>query len=197
LQGLLQGALEQIIALAVFFLSPAIQYVLLKNFSKNEGKPQLWYLPRYGFRLVIRNLPGKRILSDLKYRTVLRLTIPRSEGSSVATYQDYTLVEQDDFFLFPGNDQVLLTFRLEGAQEDNIDFILTNKLGKEKKRISLSKFDRIISCYTANVENILNLDIKIGKQAEIKTTSLIRIWKSIQEEDVESRFEIDRIRDVG
>jgi len=92
---------------------------------------------------------------------------------------------------------VLLTFRLESAQEDNIDFILTNKLGKEKKRISLSKFDRIISCYTANVENILNLDIKIGKQAEIKTTSLIRIWKSIQEEDVESRFEIDRIRDVG
>lgn len=180
MQSILQGALEQLVALGAFFLFPAIQYILLKRFSRHEGKPQLWYLPKYGFRLVIRNLPGKKTLSNLKYRTILRLTIPRSEGSSVATYDDYTLIEQEDFFLLPGNDQVLLSFRLEGTRQDNIELIVTNKLGEEKERIPLSKFDRIISFYTANVENFFNFDINISKQTEIKSSSLQLTWASIQ-----------------
>jgi hypothetical protein len=60
------------LALAAFFAFPAIQYLLLKRFARNEGQPELWYLPKYSFRLVIRNIPGKRALSDLKYCARLR-----------------------------------------------------------------------------------------------------------------------------
>ncbi len=41
---------------------------------------------------------------------------------------------QDDFFLFPGNDQILICFRIEGENVDTLDFVVTDKLGKEKER---------------------------------------------------------------
>ena len=52
--------LGQFLALFTFFAFPAIQYIILKRFSKEHGKPELWYLPTFGFRLVIRNIPNKK-----------------------------------------------------------------------------------------------------------------------------------------
>lgn len=187
-------ALGQLLGLITFFAFPAFQYFSLKLFAKNEGQPQLWYLPQYGFRFVIRNLPGKRTLSDIKHRALLRKIITSSSGASVSTYQDDVLLEREDFFLFPGNDQILVSFKLDG-KDDAIDFVLTDKLGQEKRRIPLEEFDRLICDYVATVENILNFDIKLAKRAEMESSTLRSIWKEL--EGQECSFPIDRIRNVG
>src|SRR5256885_2079274 len=98
----LKETLGQLVALATFFAFPAVQYILLRRFSRNEGNPQLWFLPAYGFRLVIRNLPGKRTLSELKLRAKIRSVVPRSLGASAATLVEDVLIDREDFFLFPG-----------------------------------------------------------------------------------------------
>lgn len=190
---ILDVAIGQLLGLVAFFALPAVQYFSLKAFAKKEGLPELWYLPRYGFRLVIRNLPGKRALSDIKQRALLRRTIPPSSNVSVATYQDELLVEREDFFLFPGTDQVLVSFKLEGS-DDTLYFVLTDKLGQEKKRVSFENFDGLICDYVATVENVLNFDVKIAKRAEMKSSTLRSIWNGLKEQ--ECSFPLDRIRNV-
>lgn len=112
---LIQIIVGQIVALAAFFAFPVVRYILLKRISKRDGKPELWYLPDYGFRIVIRNLSGKRTLSGIHHQAIARRIIPASSGASVATYQDEQLSSRSDFFVFSGVDQVLLSFRLEGS----------------------------------------------------------------------------------
>jgi len=187
----------QLLALVAFFAFPAFQYIVLRQFSKREGAPQLWFLPRYQcFRLVIRNIPGKRTLSELKTRAVLRAIVPATEGATVASFMDEVLPTGEDFFLFPGNDHTLISFRLERTSSNSIDFILADKLGVEKKRFSLNTFQRLICDYTANIENLLNFDIKMGKRAEVSSESLGKIFAEIDARPIERSFPIDRIRDV-
>src|SRR4051794_14610693 len=112
-----QTFIGQLLALLTFFAFPAIQFFILKRFSRKEGRPELWYLPSFGFRLVIRNLPYKKTLSELRYKTVLRKIIPGDLASSVSTLQDETLIEKEDFFLFPGYDQILICFKIIGKSE--------------------------------------------------------------------------------
>lgn len=183
-------------ALITFFAFPTIRYFLLRRFSRKEGAPQLWFIPAYGFRLVIRNLPGKRSFSELKTRAMLRTIVPSGNDVTVNTFMDRMLISVDDFFLFPGTDQTLVSFRLERASADLIDFIFTDKLGTEQKRFSLNTFDKLICDYTANLENIFNFDIKMGKRAEITSTSLAKILSQIDAHSVERMFPLDRIRDV-
>src|SRR6267378_2193970 len=100
----------QLVALATFFAFPALQYVFLKWSSRRKGEPELWYLPAYGFRLVIGNIGRKSTFSDIRYRAFIRSVVPAGPGSSVKTWIDERLLEREDFFLFAGGDQVLLTF---------------------------------------------------------------------------------------
>jgi len=85
MNNFLEQLLSQIVALAAFFAFPVIQYILLKIVSKREGNPEHWYLPEYGFRLVIRNKPRKKILKDIKYSIMLIRNTPPSEGCDVST----------------------------------------------------------------------------------------------------------------
>jgi len=186
----------QLLALITFFAFPAIQYILLRRFSQQEGAPQLWFIPAFGFRLVIRNLPRKRTFSELKTRAMLRTIVPAGDRATVSTFIDEVLSSRDDFFLFPGTDQTLVSFRLEHISSGSIDFIFTDKLGAERKRFPLNTFDKLICDYTANLENILNFDIKMGKRAEITSTSLAKIISQIDAHSVERMFPLDRIRDV-
>src|SRR3954471_24440445 len=105
---MLDALIAQIIALAAFFAFPAFQYLLLRLQCRRDGTAELWYLPDYGFRLVIRNLPGKKTLTSIQYRIFLRSEIPASEGASVKTFSDTPLLDHTDFFLFPETDQILL-----------------------------------------------------------------------------------------
>jgi hypothetical protein len=189
--------ISQLLALVAFFAFPAIQYLLLKRFARNEGQPELWYLPKYGFRLVIRNIPGKRALSDLKYCARLRKIIPASEGSSVLTYEEDVLTREDDFFLFPGSDQLILSFRIGGESATNLEFLLTDKLGREMRRVPFANIDVLITDYTATLENLFNFNVKLAKRAAIKVASLRNIWLEVEKNNVEQQFAIDVVRIVG
>ena len=189
--------LAQIVGLVLIFARPGFQYVVLKRFSRKEGAPELSYLPEYGFRLVIRNLPGKYTLSDIKQRAFVRKIIAADQGSSVATLLDEVLVERGDLFLFPGTDQVLLCFRLEGPDADRVNFLVTDKLGKETKQLPLTAVSKVICDYSAMVNNPFNFNVRLQKRSELTTSSLISMWKSIQQDNEEQQFELDRIRDVG
>lgn len=189
--------ISQLVALVAFFAFPALQYLLLRRFTRNEGDPELWYLPAYGFRLVIRNIPGKKTLSELKLRAKLRTIVRSSSGSSAATLVEEILLDREDFFLFPGTDQIIISFRLERLADGSVEFILTDKLGSQQRRFPLHDFEKLICDYTANLENFLNFDIKLAKRCEVTSTTLAAIHAHIEENPVEDCFPLDRIRNVG
>lgn len=187
----------QLLALITFFAFPAIKYLILKCTSKNQGRPELWYLPAYGFRLVIRNIPSNKVLTDLKYKTKLRKIIPASSVSSVSTFQDEILKENEDFFLFPDSDQILICFKITGNNASNLNFTKTDKLGNNIKDFSLTDIDELISDYSVNVKNLFNFDIKIAKRVIIKAPSFVEYWKTLQSHNYETSFACDKIIDIG
>ena len=200
-QSVTSKALEmvagQFIALVAFFAFPAIQYLLLRRFSRKEGNPELWYLPRYGFRLVIRNLPGRHTLSEIRNRALTRKLIPAGAGATVATIQDEIIIEREDFFLFAGTDQILINFQLRGEDVEELMFVMTDKLGNELKSAHLGSFDRLVCDYTATVNNTFNFNVKLAKRIELRASSMAKMWGDVQRENVERRFEVDRIRNVA
>jgi hypothetical protein len=187
----------QILALLTFFAFPAIQYIVLKRFSRKEGKPELWYLPSYGFRLVIRNIPNKRTLSEIRNRTRIRQAIASNKGSSVATLQDKILIDNEDFFLLPRYDQILINFKITGENENNLKFVYTDKIGNTIEEYDFKEFDQIISDYTANIENFLNFDVKIAKRIIFEKEDLLEYWVSVYKNNVEQRMECKNIIDIG
>jgi len=148
----MEAFLGQIIALVTFFAFPAMQYVLLKKYAAREGCPQLWYLPAYGFRLVIRNLPGSKILSDLKYRVRIREIVAACEGSSVATLHDIDVLEATDTFLFPGTDQILLSFQLDENDDGDLILVHTDKLGEKVAERVFEEDTQLVVDYEANLD---------------------------------------------
>ena len=168
---ILETASGQFLALIAFFAFPIIQYLLLKRFSKREGSPELWYLPDYGFRLVIRNLPRRHTLSEIKHRALIRKFVAAGAGASVATIQDEVLIEKEDFFLFAGTDQVLINFQIRGEHADNLVFVMTDKLGNERKSERLDSFDRLICDYVALLNNRFNFNIKLERVSKIGSAS--------------------------
>lgn len=197
MERVLEYALGQFLALGAFFAFPIIQYASLKWFSKKEGQPQLWYLPKYGFRLVIRNKPRKKTLEDIRYRVRVKKVTPPSEGCSISSIVYEELLASNNFFLFPQTDQILLSFDLRGENDGEVRFVQTHKLGKELRDINLKDFHCLICDYTANIKNFLNFNVKVGKRVEIEVSSLYKMWRAIRASDGERRFEVDRIRNVA
>jgi hypothetical protein len=187
----------QILALLTFFAFPAFQYIVLKRFSRKEGKPELWYLPAYGFRLVIRNIPNKRTLSEIRNRTRIRQVIASSRGSSVATLKDKILIDNEDFFLLPRYDHVLINFKIIGDNENNLKFANTDKIGNTIEEYDFKEFDQIISDYSANIENLLNFDIKISKRVIFEKEDLLEYWDSAYKNNVEQQMKCKNIIDIG
>lgn len=197
---ILQDLESQWLALVTFFAFPIIQYILLKISSRKEGQPELWYLPAYGFRLVLRNLPRKRTLTEIKYRSFLRRVIDSSAGSSVATLSDEQVSEGEEMVLFPGVDQILLAFRLDRTNEDVergvVQLVITDKLGSQQSAIEVGHSDRLICDYLATVQNFFNFDVQLGKRAEIYGGSIISIFDQVSSAGVEQKFSLDRIRNI-
>ena len=184
--------LAQAVALATFFAFPALQYLLLKRFALREGRPELWFLPRWGFRLVIHNITGKKTLSDIRYRALLRRGIPAGDGSTVVTFEDQVLLERDDYFLFPGADQVLLSFSVERVPEGLV-LIHTDKLGNEANRFSVTRDHRLIVDYTANIENFFNFDVRLARRTQLYGASIEAL---VAPGDREKEFSLDEIREI-
>jgi hypothetical protein len=189
----------QFAALITFFAFPVIQYSLLKRVSRREGLPELWYLPDYGFRVVIRNLPRKRTLTDVKYRAFVRRLVPPSGGASVATLDDKLLLSRTDFFVFPGVDETILCFRLEapGDEITAVNLVQTNKLGEPVGSIPLNEMDRLICDYTATIENYFNFNVRVAKRVELRSETLMEIWRAVRDENREGQHSFDRVRHVG
>ena len=150
---ILKQVASQWIALIAFFAFPAIQYIFLRTASRRKGQPELWYLPAYGFRLVIRNLPYKKVLTDIKYRIFIRSYIPASAGSSVATLVDRPIFSREDTVLFPKTDQILLSFNLRkdnapGAG-NSLTLVITDKTGTEETTMEFYEKDRLVCDYSA------------------------------------------------
>ena len=196
-KGVGQSVLGQLLALATFFAFPAVRYVLLRRLARNAGQAEPWYLPAYGFRLVMRNLPRKHTLSKIEYRALLRTVIPASDGASVATFQDDALVERKDFFLFPGTDQVLLSFKLELTAADTLSFSHTDKLGKVNRVFEIDGKAVLIADFSAHVQNRFNFDISVARRVEVRGSRLIEIARAVGADNTEQSFEVSRIREVG
>lgn len=194
---LLEALLGQLVALGAFFAFPALQYILLRRFTQQEGLPQLWYLPSTGFRLVIRNLPGKRTLSGIRYRAMVRQVVPASGMDSSPTYVDDLIHERSDFFLFPGVDQVLLAFTLEVDGGERAWLVSRDLTGLERARWMLADFALVLCDYEATVENFFNFDVRLAKRVKISAERLKEIWMSVSKDERERRFAVTFIRNVG
>lgn len=185
-----------IIGLVTFFLFPIIEWLGKRGFSQNEGNPELWYLPKYGFRLVIRNLPRKVKLFDLKYKSRIRSILPPSAGSSVSTLKEETLVNAEDFFLLPGYDQVILSFQLKRI--DNEPYLIhTNKVGEEQRKYSLDGIDYLVCDYTAHIDNRFHFDVFVGRRVEIKKNELNEYLSLIEKDNREQPMNLKKIIKVG
>lgn len=195
--GVSEALLGQLGALVAFFAFPALQYILLRRLARGEGQAELWYLPRYGFRLVIRNLPRRHTLSKIRYRALMRVVIPVGDGASVATFQDENLVEREDFFLFPGVDQVVVCFKLDLDQKDQMTFLHTDKLGNVIRRFDVHDNTVIVADFAANVENLFNFDVAIARRVEITGDRLKEIARETQMAAEEREFAVSRVRTVG
>lgn len=195
----LEQSVSQFLALITFFAFPAIQYLLLKWAARREGLPRLGYLPEYGFRLVIRNITRRRFLKDIKYKVFLRSLVPPSRGSTAYTFYDVDILCREEFFVFPNSDQTMLSFQLNGTGEENIAFVVTDKLGnKVQDGIPIKSFEELICDYSATIDNFFNFDIKVEKRVVIESSSLARMWSETRSGcDNFKAFEIDYILNLG
>lgn len=93
------------------------------------GKAECWWLPgANAFRFVIRNIPGRRNLFDVRYRTWLRRTLEPSDTISVGTFVDTDLTEGGRLLIPPGQDLPLICFRLEDGGP-LVGLLVTDKMG--------------------------------------------------------------------
>jgi hypothetical protein len=60
-----------------------------------------------------------------------------------------------------------------------------------------TEFDRLISDYSGNIENLLNFDMKISKRVVRTSDTLIKYWRDLRLNNREKRFDCDKIIDVG
>jgi len=185
-----------IIGFLTFFLFPISEYLIKVRFSRNSGNPELWYLPDYGFRLVIRNIPKKSKLYDLKYRSRIRKIIPATLGSSVATITEIVLIDSEDFFLLPGYDQIILSFQLRKEGQDAF-FIHTNNLGKQLSKFPLDEISELTCDYTAHLDNRYHFDLFVGRRVVIKRTELKAILDQLELNSFEQRFALNTIIKIG
>lgn len=194
-----EQSVSQFLALVTFFAFPAIQYLLLKWTARREGLPRLGYLPEYGFRLAIRNIPRRRFFKDVRYKVFIRSLIPPSKGSTVYTFYDIDILCREEVFVFSNSDQTMLSFQLHGTDEENITFVVTDKLGNNvQNEIPIKRFDKLICDYSATVDNFFNFDVKVEKRVVIESSSLARMWNETRLGcDKFKPFEIDYILNPG
>jgi hypothetical protein len=163
LASILESLLGQLIALAAFFIFPTIQYIMLKIISRKEGTPELWYLPSYGFRLVIRNKPMRKILKGIRYSIRVLESVPSPDGCVTKTTRSALSYEGEKLLLFPDADLILMSFQLQSDHEET-RFIYTDAFGEQKKNINIAEFKLIRCDYLATIHNYFNFHIQIGKR---------------------------------
>lgn len=118
----------------------------------------------------------------------------------MATLDDRRLSAGEDMVLFPGVDQILLSFKLSRDPGDlergTLEFSNTDKLGGEQSAIEVRPADRLVYDYSATIQNFFNFDVQIGKRVEVYGSSMFEIFEKIQLAAVGQRFPLDRVRNM-
>jgi len=148
---------------------------------------------------VIRNIPRRRFLKDIKYKVFLRSLVPPSRGSTAYTFYDIEILCKEEFFVFPNSDQTMLSFQLHGTEEENIAFVVTDKLGnKVGDGMPIKSFEKLICDYSATIDNFFNFDVKVEKRVVIESSSLARMWNETRLGcDSFKAFEVDYVLNPG
>lgn len=198
--------LNQFLALVCFFLFPIIQFFLLKKLSKKEGLPELWYLPDYSYRLVIRNMDGKTNLFDIKYK-VYALTefkkdvnldhgVVAAQGSTGASiYRD---LEQNDMpILMDGRDKAMICFKITGSMKTGLSFCKCDYLGNILDTIPLDPNTSIIAEYTAMIDNKFNFNVRVLKRVQLTFDDLVNYFLEIDEKPEEKQLQLNHVQSGG
>lgn len=167
----IQGLLGQAAALVTFFAFPALQYLWLKRLASGEGTTNLSFSV-YGFRVAAANQFGRRVISDLRWRAIVRKLIPSPDNPELFLCEDTELHSREDFFLFPGGDQILAAFVLRQDQ-DRVVLVSTSVTGTERQRVTLGNKMFLICDFVANIENPLNFDFRIAKRVIVSLDDLL------------------------
>src|SRR5215210_21441 len=166
----LEGLLGQSVALLTFFAFPALHYLWLRSLTSREGSTNLSF-STYGFRVAVANQFGKRVISDMRWRAIVRKLRPSPDNPQLSLCDDVELHSREDFFLFPGGDQILAAFTL---REDGNQVVLvsTSITGTERQRVPIGENSFLICDFVATVENPLNFDFRIAKRIAVNLTEL-------------------------
>lgn len=188
----------QLLALLTFFLFPVIQFLILKYHSRHEGLPELWYLPDYGFRLVIRNMGRPRNLYDVKYHAYIREKTEKSSGSSVGASIYSTLERDESPVLLNGYDKVMVCFNLIGRSKEELEFAHTDSHGIVLTQSPVQENKSVIVEYSAMIDNGFNFDIRVLKRIEINFSEMINLYIATNSGfPEEQRFELQNVESAG
>lgn len=195
LADILNSLTGQLIALAAFFIFPIIQYILLRIISRKEGAPELWYLPSYGFRLVIRNKLGRKVLKEIRYSSRILGSVPSPDDSGTITTKTVTSFAGERLFLFPKTDFIIISFQLLPTPEGT-KFVYTNDLGVHNINMNIDEFSEIRCDYLATIHNFFNFHIQIGKRVVISSSELLKLAKVTHGSTKEMRLELNNIYSI-
>jgi hypothetical protein len=158
-QGLLLNVAGSVIALIGLY---GLYIWCSLRSARNKASAELWWLPAWKcFRLVLRNIPVRYEVTDIRSRAWLRDVVPRRDGSSVNSFKDVNLACAERVVLSRDDDYPIVCFRLQKQNED-FHFVLTDKFGVEFGTYALSKeFEELLIEYSAKVQtwNLLKYEI--------------------------------------
>jgi hypothetical protein len=125
----LYSVLASITAIVLIYLFYIISGSWVRN---NVAKGECWWLPgAKTFRFVIRNLYSHQNIFDIQYHVWLRRDIPPMKGISINTLDDREICEGKRLLLPVSQDLPLLCFRLKKNRKSDLEFIITDKMGKK------------------------------------------------------------------
>lgn len=166
-----QQLVTQILVIAAFVILPAAQYLWLRRRTRREGAMNL-SAASTGFRLAAQNRVGRYTFSDLSWRAVVRPGRKANGERMTGLMPETELIRRHDFFLFPGCDEILLAFRLEGSVGAP-ELVVTTLHGETVKRVPLYDGLCIVCDFTATIERNFNLNFKIAKRVDINLGALL------------------------
>jgi hypothetical protein len=171
MSAFLQGLLGQVIGLVTFFAFPALQYLWLRRLSYREGSANLSFSV-LGFRVAVANQFGKRVISDMRWRAIVRKLRPSPDNPQLDLCDDTELHSREDFFLFPGGDQILAAFTLR-QDKDHVALVSTSVTGNERQRVPINDNAFLICDFIGTVENPLNFGFRVAKRVIVSMDELL------------------------
>ena len=171
-------------------------YVTLVKFSYDIANLEMWWLPEFKcWRVVIRNIPVRYEITEVRSNSWLRYIVPPSERSSVNSFRDIDLAHTERILIAQNSDLPVTCFRL-GESSNGLDFVLTDKFGSELASHRLSPdFEQLSIQYSAKVQRwgLVKFEIYrsfvLPRQKE-EFGEILEVVLAVQENDMERKFPV-------